>query len=195
MPKNTLSPLVELDELLAAEYNFIAQTANQATEDRARVSSFYLIAVGSLVAALFGTQLFDTEKFTQAVKIMFGGLFILLTLLGTSTIMQLARLRSAWHESMLALNQIKDFAMSQSPELTDAFRWQTHTLPPKYKTRSVSYYQAIEAALISGLMFAAATFFLQQAFFAIGIFNWVISAICGMLTIYIQLIIYKRILQ
>ena len=51
MPKKT-PPLVELDELLAAEYNYISQTANQANEDRARVSSFYLIAVGSLVAAL-----------------------------------------------------------------------------------------------------------------------------------------------
>ena len=191
MPKK-ISPLVELDELLAAEYSYIAQTANQATEDRARVSSFYLIAVGSLVAALFGTQLFDTEKFTQVVKIMFSGLFILLTLLGTSTIMQLARLRAAWHEAMLALNQIKDFAMSQSPELIHAFRWRTDTLPPKYKTKSVSYYQAIEAALISGLMFAAATFFLQQAFFATSLFNWVISATAGLLTIYIQLTIYKR---
>ena len=62
MPKKIAPPIkpptmlpVELDELLAAEYDYIAQTANQANEDRARVSSFYLIAVGSLVAALFGT--------------------------------------------------------------------------------------------------------------------------------------------
>ena len=59
MAENTAPP-IELDELLAAEYNYIAQTANQANEDRARVSSFYLIAVVSLLAALFGTQLFTT---------------------------------------------------------------------------------------------------------------------------------------
>ena len=46
---------VEFDELLAAEFDNIAQTAAQATEDRARLSSFYLIAVGSLIAAMFGT--------------------------------------------------------------------------------------------------------------------------------------------
>jgi hypothetical protein len=194
MPKIT-APLVELDELLAAEYEYIAQTATQANEDRARVSSFYLIAVGSLVAALFGTQLFDSDKFTQIVKIMFSGLFVLLTLLGTSTIMQLARLRSAWYESMLAMNQIKDFAMKQNPELKFAFRWKAETLPAKYKTGSVSYYQAFEVALIGGLMFAAATFFLQEAFFAIGLLNWIISTISGLLTIYIQLIIYKRALK
>src|SRR5688572_28163373 len=137
MPKN-IATRVELDELLASEYEYITHTANQANEDRARVSSFYLIAVGSLVAALFGTQLFEIEKYTQTVKIMFSGLFVLLTLLGTSTIMQLARLRSAWYEAMLAMNQIKDFAMKQSPELVQAFRWQTGTLPPRYKSSSVS---------------------------------------------------------
>jgi len=194
MPKET-APLVELDELLAAEYEYIAQTATQANEDRARVSSFYLIAVGSLVAALFGTQLFDADKFTQAVKLMFSGLFVLLTLLGTSTIMQLARLRSAWYESMLAMNQLKDFAMKQNPELKNAFRWKAETLPAKYKTGSVSYYQALEVALIGGLMFGAATFFLQEAFFAISVLHWIVSAVFGMLAIYIQLRIYKRTLQ
>src|SRR5688500_20155430 len=98
MPKN-IAPHVELDELLASEYEYITHTANQANEDRARVSSFYLIAVGSLVAALFGTQIFDPNFFSQTINLMFGGLFTLLTLLGTSTIMQLARLRAAWYES------------------------------------------------------------------------------------------------
>jgi hypothetical protein len=190
MPDNKTFP-VELDELLAAEYNYIAQTASQANEDRARVSSFYLIAVGSLLAALFGTQLFDAETFTRAVKLMFSGLFVILTLLGMSTVLQLARLRSAWYESMLAMNQIKDFAMSQNPELAKAFRWKTTTLPPKYKTGSVSYYQAFEVALIGGLMFGAAVFFLQQAFFTIGILNWIMCALLGGLAVYIQLVIYR----
>ncbi|HZM24048.1 MAG TPA: hypothetical protein VFC02_20035 [Anaerolineales bacterium] len=194
MSENT-STRVELDELLASEYDYITHTANQANEDRARVSSFYLIAVGSLVAALFGTQLFDEEKFTQAVKIMFSGLFVLLTLMGTSTIMQLARLRGAWYEAMLAMNQIKDFAMQQSPELTKAFRWTTNTLPPKYKKRSVSYFQAVEVSLISGLMFGAAMFFLQQAFFSISWITWMISALLGLCAVYLQLIIYRKILD
>jgi hypothetical protein len=190
MPKKSSIP-VELDELLAAEYDYISQTANQANEDRARVSSFYLVAVGSLVATLFGTQLFDAEKFTQAVKLMFSGLFALLTLLGSSTIMQLARLRSAWYESMLAMNQLKDFAISQNPELAKAFRWKTSTLPPKFKERSISYYQALEVALIGGLMFGAAMFFLQQAYFHITILNWVVCVLSGGLAIYAQLVIYR----
>ena len=187
---------IELDELLAAEFDYIAQTAVQANEDRARVSSFYLIAVGSLVAALFGTQLFDNENFTSTVKFMFSGLFILLTLLGTSTVIQLGRLRAAWHESMLAMNQLKDFAMHQSPELIEAFRWKTTTLPSKYKKGSVSYFQAIEVSLISGLMFGASIFFLVQAFIpVVGLLHWTIALPIGLVMVFIQLAIYKRALN
>ena len=195
MPDNEPLPL-EFDELLAAEYDYIAQTAGQAHEDRARVSSFYLIAVGSLLAAMFGTQLFDPGFYSKTVNLMFAGLFILLTLLGTSTIMQLARLRAAWYESAQAMNQLKDFMVSQNESLAKAFRWTTNTLPPRYKTASVSYYQAIEVALIGGLLFGAATFFLQRAFFsAIGPLNWIISTIGGLSIIYLQLYLYKRSLE
>lgn len=192
----TTNPLpVELDELLAAEFDYIAQTAIQANEDRARVSSFYLIAVGSLLAAMFGTQFFDPNFFTQTVSIMFSGLFILLTLLGTSTIMQLARLRAAWYESMLAMNQLKAYMMNENKSLVQAFRWTANTLPAKYKRGSVSYYQAVEVALISALMFGAAAFFVQQAFFAIGLLHWIIAALLGALMTYIQLFIYRRALH
>lgn len=186
---------IEFDELLAAEFDYIAQTAMQANEDRARVSSFYLIAVGSLLAALFGTQFFDPSSPSQTVNLMFSGLFALLMLLGASTVMQLARLRAAWHESALAMNQLKDYMMGVNPGLSKAFRWKTSTLPSKYKKDSVSYYQAREVALISGLMFGAAMFFLQRAFVQIGLFHWILSAISGVLTIYLQLYIYQRTLR
>lgn len=193
MSANKQNP-IELDELLAAEYNYIAQTAAQAFEDRARISSFYLIAVGSLIAALFGTQLFEDDQFTQPVQLMFGGLFLFLTLLGTSTVMQLAQLRSAWYESMMAMNQLKDFAMQQNPELVNAFRWKTSTLPAKYKSGSVSTYQALEVSLLGGLMFAASTFFLQQALIPVTILTWLLCAVFGALAVYIQMTIYKRLL-
>jgi len=188
-------PPVELDELLAAEFDYIAQTAIQAHEDRARVSSFYLVAVGSFVAAMFGTQFLDLNSPSKTINIMFGGLFALLTLLGTSTVLQLARLRAAWYESALAMNQLKEYMVSENKNLARAFRWQTDTLPSKYKANSVSYYQAIEVALISGLMLGAAIFFFQRAFFSIGLIHWMISVLMGALTFYIQLAIYRRALK
>jgi hypothetical protein len=194
----TNEPLpVEFDELLASEFDYIAQTAIQANEDRARVSSFYLIAVGSLVAALFGTQYVNPEQLsTRDVNLMFSGLFILLTLLGASTVMQLARLRAAWYESALAMNQLKDYMMNQNRTLIQAFRWKTSTLPSKYKRDSVSYYQAVEVALISGLMCGAATFFLQRAFFfPINVFHWIVSGLIGIVTFSLQLFLYQRVLK
>jgi hypothetical protein len=126
---------------------------------------------------------------------MFSGLFALLTLLGISTVMQLARLRAAWYESALAMNQLKEYMISENKRLITAFRWTTKTLPSKYKKNSVSYFQAIEVSLISGLMFGAASFFLQQAFFFITVFHWMIAILMGALIFYFQLLIYKRILK
>ena len=186
---------VEFDELLASEFDYIAQTAAQATEDRARVSSFYLIAVGSLVAAMFGTQFLEMKSLPITVNLMFSGLFLLLTLLGTSTIMQLARLRAAWYESMLAMNQLKDYMIKENKTLARAFRWQSNSLPPKYRKSSVSYYQAMEVALISGLMLGASMLFFLQTFFQLGSLHWVISVLAGVATLFLQLRIYKHILS
>jgi hypothetical protein len=184
---------IEFDELLAAEFDYIAQTAIQANEDRVRVSSFYLIAVGSLVAALFGTQYVNPEHLTSRdVNLMFSGLFLLLTLLGASTVMQLARLRAAWYESALAMNQLKDYMISENQRLAKAFRWKTNTLPSKYKKDSVSYYQAREVALISGLMFGAAVFFLQRVFLSVNVLPWIIAGFACIVMIYFQLFLYER---
>ena len=194
MPEGKSLP-VEFDELLAAEFNYIAQTAIQANEDRARVSSFYLIAVGSVIAALLGTQLLDINSPSRTVNLIFSGLFALLTLLGTSTVMQLARLRSAWYESALAMNQLKDYMITQNTTLNQAFRWKTSTLPSIRKKDSISYYQALEVALISGLMLGAAAFFLQRAFLPIGFLHWVLSGVIAIATIYLQLALYQRALR
>jgi len=189
------NPLVELDELLASEYDYISQTAMQAYEDRSRVSSFYLIAVGSLVAALLSTQLIDPNKLEQTIKLMFSGLFLILTMLGMSTVMQLARLRSAWYESALAMNQIKDFAVKQNPELANAFRWRTDTIPSKYKKNSISYYQALEVSLIGGLMAGSTVFFFLQAFFPPSVLNWILCLILGGAHVFMEMAVYKRLLK
>ena len=48
---------VSADNLLTAEYDYIAQTAFQANEDRARVSTYYVVTFGTLVGALFSLQI------------------------------------------------------------------------------------------------------------------------------------------
>ena len=182
--------------LLAAEYEYIAQTAAESHADRARISSFYLIAVGSLVAALFGTQIFEGEKFTPLTTILLSVLFSLLTFLGTSTVIQLGRLRVAWRDSMLAMNKVKEFAIKHMPELEDAYLWKSEYLPPLDKKNSISYFQAIEVSVISGLMLGAAIFFFLLTVWATGgVWHWVITIPMGIIMVFVELELYKRSLK
>jgi hypothetical protein len=183
-------------EILAEEFEYIASTASQSNEDRARVSSFYLVAVGSLVAALFSTQWFHSSKGTGDLHLLFAGLFLILTLLGTLTVMQLARLRAAWHESMSALNQLKEYAIQRDKELAKAFRWRAATMPPLHKFNSISYLQTLEVALLSGLTFGAAVYFLQAGLgFDRPVCNWGFTLAASFFAFFFQLFIYKRQLQ
>lgn len=192
MPDKKSSPIDMSKEILIAEYEYIASTASQANEDRARVASFYLIAVGSLVAALFSTQLVDKAN-TPTIRLLFSGLFFMLTILGTTTIVQLARLRASWYESMLALNQIKEFSIKQESRLSEAFRWRPETMPSIYKVNSVSYQQTLEVAVLSGLTFGAAVYFLQSGIgYDCPTCNWAYTITGTAFIFLLQLYIYKK---
>lgn len=191
MPTSPRSP-IDINGLLTAEYEYISQTAAEAHEDRARVSSFYLIAVGSLVAALFGTKVFDTGEFNPSSTSLLTVLFALLTFLGTSTIVQLGRLRVAWYQSMLAMNRIKEFAIKYNPELEKAYLWKTKSLPEPDKKKTISYYQVIEVSVISGLMMSAAVFFLVLTFRStVDVLHWAIAVPLGIAMFFVELALYK----
>jgi hypothetical protein len=183
------------NDILIAEFEYIANSASQANEDRARVASFYLVAVGSLVAALFSTQVFDINSNLGPLSLLFSGLFLVLTLLGSLTVIQLARLRAAWYESMLALNQIKEYAISCDTEIVKAFRWRNQSMPPLYKTDSLSHQQTIEVAILSGLTFGAAIYFFQVGVhYNCAPCNWAYTLASAALAFLVQLLIYKRFL-
>ncbi|MBC6938642.1 MAG: hypothetical protein DWB59_01240 [Anaerolineae bacterium] len=165
------------DEFLAAEFEYIANSAFQANEDRSKAASFFIVSVGSLAAAIFGAQ----------------KLFALLTALGALTVAQLARLRLAWHEAALAMNQMKEFYVKRVKGLEDAFRWRTETLPSKYKTNSVSYYTALEVSILSALTFGACAYFLQKSFIDTR-FLWMVTIGAGALAFFALMFWYKRLL-
>jgi len=96
---------LDADNLLSSEYEYIAQSAFQANEDRARVSTYYVVTFGTLVAALFSLQI-DNDALGNLHRALVV-VFLTLSLFGLSTLLQLVRLRQAWIESVRALNQIK----------------------------------------------------------------------------------------
>ena len=166
-PKPKLNP----DELLQKEYEYISQTAFQANEDRSRVTSFYLVTVGSFVAAILGTG-FETGQ--SAISIAFCILFTVLTLMGALTIAQLARLRAAWHESAEAMNQVKEFYIKNHPEIETAFKWRTDVIPPTNKPYSIANLIAVEVAMLSALTTGAGMYFLLTFLGGTNWLTWVI---------------------
>jgi hypothetical protein len=131
----------------------------------------------------------------ETMSLLFSGLFLILTLLGSLTVTQLARLRAAWYESMTALNQIKEYAVRRDKDLARAFRWRAETMPPLYKVNSLSHQQTLEVALFSALTFGASIQFLQ-----IGIgyncpaCNWAYTIAGALFAFVFQLFIYKQML-
>ncbi len=180
------------DEMLQAEFNYIANTAFQANEDRSRVASFYFVATGSLVAAILGAQFAETQ--VKSISLAFFLLFFVLTILGALTIAQLARLRAAWHESIQAMNKIKDYYIKDNPEVTSAFKWRMKSIPPTDKPYSIANLMAIEVALLGALTTGAAIYFLLNVIGEVGTLGWVIVIIGVFIGYFAQWAWYKYLL-
>jgi hypothetical protein len=163
------------NEMLQAEFNYIANTAFQANEDRSRVASFYFISTGSLVAAILGTQFAETQ--VKSISLAFSLLFLVLTILGALTIAQLARLRAAWHESVEAMNRIKDFYINDNPQIASAFKWRIAAIPPTDKPYSIANLMAIEVSMLSALTTGAFIYFLLNFAGDINALSWIVVAI------------------
>jgi MFS family permease len=185
-------PKLSTDEILKAEYNYIANTVFQANEDRSRVTSFYLVTVGSLVAAILGT-LFSEDNL-QGASLAFAGLFLILTLLGALTLAQLARLRAAWHESAQAMNVIKDFYIKHNREIEPAFKWRLKTLPPTDKRFSIANLMAVEVTLLSAVTSAAMVYFTLLHFGNIEGWSWAIPTVALLAGYFAQWKWYKYLL-
>jgi hypothetical protein len=159
--------------VIAAEYSYIAQTAFQANEDRARAWQYFFVTFATLIAALLSTQV-DDEQTLRQLYWLFVVIFGLLAVLGLLTILQLVRLRQAWLESVRAMNQIKERLIADDPALAEYFRWRNSTIPAAFKWRSFGFLQAIAVALLSGLAVGAAVAFAALAQGASGV-PWALS--------------------
>ncbi len=182
---------LDRDEMLKAEFNYIADTAFQANEDRSRVTSFYFVSTGSLIAAILGTQFAEAQ--VKNISLALSLLFLVLTILGALTIAQLARLRAAWHESVQAMNQIKDFYIKENPEIASAFKWRIKSIPPTDKPYSIANLMAIEVSLLGALTATASAYFLLNFIGNVNNLGWrlVVSFFVGYAA---QWILYKLLL-
>ena len=156
-------PALTPDEILSSEFEYIADTAFQANEDRARVASFYVVTFGSFLAALITYQ-FDSLQVRQDwLDWGFAALFFALAVMGVLTILQLGRLRMAWFEAVEAMNAIKEYYIEQIPDLARAIKWRNVSKPDKVKLTSVGFLLTLQVAILGGAALAGSAFFLVRA--------------------------------
>ncbi|PWH17839.1 MAG: hypothetical protein DDG60_01230 [Anaerolineae bacterium] len=153
----------ESTEILLAEFEYIAQTAFQANEDRSRATSFYLVTFGSFIAALISAQIDLSKQTILWLDWGFCGLFTTLAIMGLVTTLELARLRLAWYESLQAMNAIKEYAIRRNPELAEAIRWRMPAAPPLLKPNSLGFLMLVQVAVLGAAALGAAVFFFTKA--------------------------------
>jgi hypothetical protein len=192
MCKNANMDTDENIEIIIAEFNYIAETAFQANEDRAKVTQFFVISFGGFLTALISAQL-PTENIVAPNTIL-GIFFLLIFLYGGISIFQLARLRMSWKESVLAMNQIKDSSIKKHPVLAEYFRWSNKNAPPTFNPKSLGFSLVVMIVIISGMALGFAVTLLA---FAIGTEEtpWALSIIFGCIGGAIHIRLYYHLLK
>jgi len=147
-PSPEVKALLDPDEILRQEFEYARETSLQANNDRAQVVNLFLLLVGGVGSIALAVPQFGAGKDLQLPPEVFAVVFFLIGLLGLFTVLKLIRLRQAWHDSTLTMNQIKDFYLAHFPELAPAFRWRTETIPQPGKIGTITFDLAMLVALI-----------------------------------------------
>ncbi len=161
---------LKLESMLMEEFNYASVAAYQAYEDRARMFNLYLLLIGvvaSAVGAIYQIGKPDTSGS--------GGLQYLVILLlaagavvGSFFFVMLIRLRQAHHESILAMNTVKEFYLrkfkAQMPDVEHAFRWRLHTMPAGEKRGSFTFLVCFTIAFLGSLCLGGAAYEAYNAY-------------------------------
>jgi hypothetical protein len=147
-------------EMLIAEFNYIAQSTNQSSEDRARVSNYYLVTLAGATAAIFGKGLINSSQPSMYLAIGIG--LIALGSLGLFTLLSLIRLRTGWLDGVIAMNQIKNYykCVYREAMLGDVFVW--NKIPSAAKRDSVASWTAASVIVVDSAMFGLGAIFITS---------------------------------
>lgn len=194
MHSNSLRDL-DQNTILAAEFAYIASTASQANEDRARIASLFFMTVGTLIAAIFGVVFSPVDASVEVnVRLAFTILFACLFVHSLVTILELVRLRIAWVDSIRAMNTIKQHYSLRlaAANLDYAFRWNLETIPNLRKLNSISTLLAVQVATLGGVAAGSSVFFLGLALQNTW---WPLSLGIAISAVSLQLFLYWRLLK
>jgi hypothetical protein len=180
------SQLIDPDEVLRQEFAYARDTALQANGDRTQVVSLYLLLVGGLGSLLAGLPVLARGEGIAVPRGVYALVLLLLAILGVFNVLKLIKLRLAWHDSILAMNRIKDFYLAHFPDLAPAFRWRTETIPAPGRVGTLSFDLAVLVALIDSLALGGGFLFLEldPAWAALA----ALAFLGGQIALYLQLL-------
>ena len=180
VPASSLSPErpLKATEILGWEFEYARVTASEAMSDRQAMVNFYLAIAGAIptvVAILIidGPELANLTAYHTAGTVAFW----VLVAIGWVFFLKIVQLRWAWHNSLLAMNCIKDFYLEHTEEfdreeLGQAFRWKTATLPRRDKKWNIFFYSAMLIALLNSISFTLGSFLLDLHVLDAGQSGW-----------------------
>jgi hypothetical protein len=194
-------PSPELNALILAEFQYIADATNQSSEDRARVSNYYLVTIGAAIAAIFSDKLNNTTQ--PSVNIAIGVGFFALALLGLFTLLTLIRLRAGWMAGASAMDAIKEYyaRIYDKAQLETAFEWERKDLPAHGKPDSVAFWTAASTIVVDSAMMTLAVIYgsagwvqkpLDQSLLTYGLIAGGVSLALQLLIYWLQLSPFKK---
>lgn len=178
-PKRLKNPRLQenafqVADLLLKEFEYIQSTATQAMNDRHTMVNFFLFITAGVVSIIGSSVLkLSGEEFTPFKESFLIAIAFFLNIIGWLYFMHLIRLRQAWWSSAEAMNQIKEFYITNGRVPDDiartAFLWDSRTVPRAGKKSNVFYYSAMVISFVSSAVLLFVSWLLSQNDAASGI--------------------------
>ena len=158
-PGGNLNITLNIENMLLEEFNYASLTAYQSMEDRARISSLYYLLLGALASGLLAIYQSSgsSHNYPQPLVV---ALLVLAGLLSLTFFEKIVRVRTAYRESLICMNVIKEFYIKQfeqdMPHIQQAFRWRLKTIPAGESIKSVTFAISALIALMGSICTGAA---------------------------------------
>ncbi|MCA9381436.1 hypothetical protein KC678_04175, partial [Candidatus Dojkabacteria bacterium] len=110
-------------ELLKLEFEYAKESSIQAQQDRLTIMNFYLGLYTAVNGGYIGIQEIVPDNIIRYLPLT----FIVLSFLSYIFILQIIRLRQAWHESAMVMNQIKEYFFKRDESLKEFVTWRIDT--------------------------------------------------------------------
>lgn len=143
-------------KILELEFNYIKEIAMQSTRDRYTFVQFYT-GLSSAIATIFlGLLTLNNGVFTLEMRLILTLISFSMFFMGIIFLLMLIRIRQAWHESIKAINQIKEYYINSTKNnLAAAFAWSNSNLPRKEKRWNIHFYLVMLISVLNSIFFGA----------------------------------------